>query len=601
MRDAPLPDLVLYGRPGCGLCDETRTILDRAPRRASARRPGRPDPRRARHRDRPGLGARLLQRRSRSSSSATAGSSWRPARRSSAASWPTSWTPDRPMAGTDLTILVALAAGVISFLSPCVLPLVPAYLGQLTAIAVAGSAAGATPSRWLAVRHALAYVAGFGAVFTVLGITATFAAGPLVDYLPALRDDRRHHPHRARARPGGPAPHPASSSGRGDRSTPAPPDRWRPRRARPPSAAAAAGPSVGDRIGGHVVSSRGGWLASFGLGAIFAIGWSPCIGIILGGILTLAATSGTVAQGAILLIAYTIGLGLPFLLIAAVFDRAPRVMAPLVRHGRTVSLIGGLLVVAIGVAMVFDWLGDPAALLQLQHGDLSDRPTRVQPQAANATASIGPFSGRQLVIAFAAVLVAVDRARRRHDAARQHRDRARHGRPTRDRLHHLVAAADRAQGRRDGARVRGHQRRRHDLPADRSRRQADPPGRPARQGRLGQLLDDLVPALPVRGADPARRVRARTRTAASCSSRSASRRRRPPTWPPTRRATSSRYTIGFDGSGKIFHAYKAYGLPTQVFIDPNGVIASIVGAPLDEAGAAAHIEPILPPAASPSP
>lgn len=54
------------------------------------------------------------------------------------------------------------------------------------------------------------------------------------------------------------------------------------------------------------------------------------------------------------------------------------------------------------------------------------------------------------------------------------------------------------------------------------------------------------------------------------------------------------YTIGFDGSGKIFHAYKAYGLPTQVFIDPNGVIVSIVGAPLDEAGAIAQIEPILP-------
>ncbi|MGE5155928.1 MAG: cytochrome c biogenesis CcdA family protein, partial [Betaproteobacteria bacterium] len=81
------------------------------------------------------------------------------------------------MAGTDLTILVALAAGVISFLSPCVLPLVPAYVGQLTAIAVANAADGARPSRWMAMRHAIAYVAGFGAVFTLLGITATFAAG----------------------------------------------------------------------------------------------------------------------------------------------------------------------------------------------------------------------------------------------------------------------------------------------------------------------------------------------------------------------------------------------------------------------------------------
>lgn len=54
------------------------------------------------------------------------------------------------------------------------------------------------------------------------------------------------------------------------------------------------------------------------------------------------------------------------------------------------------------------------------------------------------------------------------------------------------------------------------------------------------------------------------------------------------------YTIGFDGSGQIFRAYKGYGLPTQVFIDPNGVIAAIVGAPLDEAGAIAQIERILP-------
>jgi cytochrome c-type biogenesis protein len=104
------------------------------------------------------------------------------------------------------------------------------------------------------------------------------------------------------------------------------------------------------------VSSRGGWLASFGLGAIFAIGWTPCIGIILGGILTMAASSGTVLQGTVLLVAYTLGLGLPFLLIAAVYDRAPRIMAPLVRHGRAVSLVGGLLVAFIGVAMLFDWL-----------------------------------------------------------------------------------------------------------------------------------------------------------------------------------------------------------------------------------------------------
>ena len=111
-----------------------------------------------------------------------------------------------------------------------------------------------------------------------------------------------------------------------------------------------------DRLGGRLVGSNGGWLASLGLGAIFAIGWTPCIGIILGGILTMAATSGTVAQGTVLLIAYCLGLGLPFIVIALALDRAPGLLRPLLRHGRTVSLIGGLLVAAIGVAMVLDLL-----------------------------------------------------------------------------------------------------------------------------------------------------------------------------------------------------------------------------------------------------
>jgi cytochrome c-type biogenesis protein len=76
----------------------------------------------------------------------------------------------------------------------------------------------------------------------------------------------------------------------------------------------------------------------------------------LGGILMIASSTATVAQGAILLVAYTIGLGLPFLAIALVYDRAPGLLRPLVRHGRAVSIVGGGLVVAIGLAMVFNWL-----------------------------------------------------------------------------------------------------------------------------------------------------------------------------------------------------------------------------------------------------
>jgi cytochrome c-type biogenesis protein len=255
--------------------------------------------------------------------------------------------------GTDLTILVALAAGVVSFLSPCVLPLVPAYVGQLSAIAVAGVAGGSRPSRWLAMRHALAYVAGFGAIFTLLGVTATFAAGPLVDYLPTLRIV------------GGLVLIVLGLNLAGILRIPALERTWRPLDSGAATSLATAtntvslagpGGGMGERLGGRIVSARGGWLASFGLGAIFAIGWTPCIGIILGGILTLAATSSTALQGTILLVAYTIGLGLPFLIIASVYDRAPRLLAPLIRHGRAVSVVGGLLVSFIGLAMVLDWL-----------------------------------------------------------------------------------------------------------------------------------------------------------------------------------------------------------------------------------------------------
>jgi cytochrome c-type biogenesis protein len=274
------------------------------------------------------------------------------------------------VSGNDLTILVALAAGVLSFLSPCVLPLVPAYLGQLTAVAVADAERAAASdvagpvggrpsnplraSRLVAFRHALAYVGGFGAVFTLLGVTATFAAAGLSPWMPVLRQV------------GGVILVVLGLNLAGLLRIPSLDRTWRPLDAGASSSVASAtgsmsfapagGPGLGDRLGGRLVSSRGGWLASFGLGAIFAIGWTPCIGVILGGILGLASSSATVGQGAILLLAYTAGLGLPFLAIALLYDRAPALLRPLVRHGRAVSIVGGLLVVAIGLAMIFNWL-----------------------------------------------------------------------------------------------------------------------------------------------------------------------------------------------------------------------------------------------------
>ena len=268
------------------------------------------------------------------------------------------------MPASDLTLLLAFGAGIISFVSPCVLPLVPAYLGQLTVVAVVRDedSVAAGSSRWLAVRHALAYVVGFAAVFTLLGVTASFIGGGLYDLLPTLRTI------------GGIVLIVMGLNLAGILTLPAiqrvVQRTWRPLEAGAAGQLARAsgtisfdgrldgsrGPGLGERLGGRLVGGRGGWLASLGLGVVFAVGWTPCIGIILGGILTVAASSGQTLQGGLLLFSYSLGLGLPFVALAIVYDRAPRVVRPLVRHWRAVSLVGGLLVAVIGFAMIFDWL-----------------------------------------------------------------------------------------------------------------------------------------------------------------------------------------------------------------------------------------------------
>lgn len=256
----------------------------------------------------------------------------------------------------DYTLLVAVAAGLISFISPCVLPLVPAYIGQLTAVAVAAAGQNAQlarPSRWTALRHAVAYVLGFGLIFTLLGVTAAFAGGAIADYIRPLRII------------GGSLLVVMGLSLAGLIHVPVLERTWRPLDAGATASVtgmtggmtlAAANAGAGSRLGTRLVGQRAGYGASFALGAVFAVGWTPCIGTILGGILTMAATSTTALQGAVLLIGYTAGLGIPFLLLAFFYDRAPALMRPLVRHGRAVSLVGGLLVAAIGAAMILDLL-----------------------------------------------------------------------------------------------------------------------------------------------------------------------------------------------------------------------------------------------------
>ncbi len=268
----------------------------------------------------------------------------------------------------DLTLGAALLAGLLSFLSPCVLPVVPAYLGQLGIIAVraplaaaapallaagavgvagAGTASGGTlgpvdgpasisTSRargrlagWRAMPNAFAFVFGFTVVFTVLGVAAYFVAGPLRDNLPLLRQV------------GGIILVILGLNLMGVLRLRTLARSWKPL----------------ERFGGEQPGvRRGGVVGGFALGSVFALGWTPCIGPTLGAILTMAAV-GTSPQVVSLLLAYSIGLGIPFILMALAVDRAPLVTRPLLRYSRQIEIAGGALIVFLGLALIFDWLG----------------------------------------------------------------------------------------------------------------------------------------------------------------------------------------------------------------------------------------------------
>lgn len=243
---------------------------------------------------------------------------------------------------SQLTLLLALGAGLISFLSPCVLPLVPAYLGQLAVITVGSADPSGVRARGSIVAGAVAYVVGFGLVFTILGATASYLFGPLRDSLPLLRQI------------GGAVLVILGFAIAGILPIPFFKRSWRPLDI---PAARYFQRSAGKP--GERPESQPAWTAigsSFLLGIVFAVGWTPCIGPILGAILTVAATGTAVVQGTALLVAYSAGLAIPFLGLAVAFDRAPAIVRPLVRRGRLVSLVGGLLVAGMGVLIFFDVL-----------------------------------------------------------------------------------------------------------------------------------------------------------------------------------------------------------------------------------------------------
>jgi cytochrome c-type biogenesis protein len=217
-----------------------------------------------------------------------------------------------------LGLLVAFGAGMLSFVSPCVLPLVPGYVSMVSGLSATEMEAGVRRDLVPVLRGVLGFVAGFTLVFTALGAAASGLGRTLIDHQRGL-----------------------------------------------------------DIAAGAVVIVLGVWLAGVGtprvfmrerrfhpgpsrlgawappvMGMAFAFGWTPCIGPVLGGVLGLAAERATLTSGIVLLVAYSLGLGVPFLVTGLAFGRLTGVLARVRRRLGLVDLVAGIALVAFGVLLL---------------------------------------------------------------------------------------------------------------------------------------------------------------------------------------------------------------------------------------------------------
>lgn len=217
----------------------------------------------------------------------------------------------------EISIVVVFSTGLLSFLSPCVLPLVPVYLASLVGPEIFGDRV--TVNRLSIFLHSLSFVVGFSLIFTTMGAIAGltgFAINPSLALLnkisgslliafglfmlaalkvPWLNFEKRLTP------------------------------------------------SLG---------STTGYLRSFIIGATFSLAWIACVGPILAGILALALNSATAWRGAYLLAIFSLGLGLPFLIVGVAFDSITPLLKRIHRYSNLIYLISGLLLIAVGVLVL---------------------------------------------------------------------------------------------------------------------------------------------------------------------------------------------------------------------------------------------------------
>ena len=239
--------------------------------------------------------------------------------------------------GLGLGIVIAFVAGIVSFASPCCLPLVPGYIGYMVGTAPEGQA-----RRRAAFQQSLAFVAGFSFVFVTLWASVGVVGYVLRDYSALLRQV------------GGAVLIFMGLNVAGVINVSA---LYREVRLpiSQPSFGGALAPVGGGSAGGSATATIGAG-PSYGrsalLGVFFAAGWTPCIGPILGGIIGLASVSASVVQGTLLLVVYAIGLGIPFVLVAVGATAVSHRLDWFRRHEAAVSYVTGAMLISVGFLMI---------------------------------------------------------------------------------------------------------------------------------------------------------------------------------------------------------------------------------------------------------
>jgi cytochrome c-type biogenesis protein len=219
-------------------------------------------------------------------------------------------------------LLYAVVMGVISFASPCILPLIPSYVSYITGISYdeLASRESRKKNMQITLLHSLVFVAGFSIIFVLLGATASLAGSILSQYLDVIRVV------------GG-------------------------------VLIIIMGVFVMDVINIpflqreaklHLKTRPAGYIGTLLVGMVFGAGWTPCTGPFLGSVLALAMTSETLGSGMTLLMLYSLGLGIPFILSAIAISAFLSSFSRLKKHFKAIKIISGIILIIMGVLLLLD-------------------------------------------------------------------------------------------------------------------------------------------------------------------------------------------------------------------------------------------------------